>query len=647
VGRSDTEPDGFTIFSPQWSVEPSDAELTLPAVVGIRFETPNEVDADAAVVFWSRRTGDGGGFERLGGVIDEDGYLQSEITQFGSGFVADGVLYEDPPDRSCVQMELLQGVPISVLIPDSGSAVGLYFTVDDCQGRPITGLTEADFALREDGDPLSAEASVSILPQRGLQVFTTLLIDMSNSTRPQLAEIIAGAQRYIQTLEQRELPVQVAVDLFAGERGVTRWAGPTLDTQGMIQRLDLLAEYEPEDPGSTNMHGAVIDSLAALDRDQREFIARNNGGAFTKGYIVLFTDGGDTAGYHTAAEVVEARENTLTDLLVVGLQSDDYDITALQALEPNKILTAPTPAALQREFGALANQIAGQVRRIYLLGYCSPSRNAEHIVEVRLADAQEGNSLEYTFDATGFSGGCSESFFESICADKECGGLYCGFCDERQATCVDTTCVSFNDAEDCDPTTDEGCICTDSNGQSCDPNDGDEDCTCTIVGSNNGANNGQSLVYRFVAVEDLTSPGSGSAEFPGADVDAISVNNAGGEFFATYVENFEIDPRGNSGSDPNELLGAPDANCEANSGAFTALGGVGNYVIVSFGTQSEDVTIENGNSIKVYELGSTLCGRFDDDPYRVSVSVSDDLGSFIFIGDGGQGSNEVPVSGLP
>jgi uncharacterized protein YegL len=530
----------------------------------------------------------------------------------------------------------------------------LYFTVDDCQGRPITGLTEADFALREDGDPLSAEASVSILPQRGLQVFTTLLIDMSNSTRPQLAEIIAGAQRYIQTLEQRELPVQVAVDLFAGERGVTRWAGPTLDTQGLIQRLDLLAEYEPEDPGSTNMHGAVIDSLAALDRDQAEFIARNNGGAFTKGYIVLFTDGGDTAGYHTAAEVVEARarENTQTELLVVGLQSDDYDITALQALEPNKILTAPTPAALQREFGALANQIAGQVRRIYLLGYCSPSRNAEHIVEVRLADAQEGNSLEYTFDATGFSGGCSESFFESICADKQCGGLYCGFCDERQATCVDTTCVSFNDGEDCDPTTDEGCICTDSNGQSCDPNDGDEDCTCTIVGSNNGANNGannggnhQAPSYRYVLIEDLTSPTSG--EYPGADIDAIGLVKGGSANFATVVEQFSIDSAGNSASDPTQLLGPPNANCEANSGAFTALGGLGNYVIVTFGTTGNDVTIANGDAIEVHELGQTLCGKFDDDPYRVGVSVSDTAGSFIEIGTGGTGSNIIPVVGLP
>jgi hypothetical protein len=117
--------------------------------------------------------------------------------------------------------------------------------------------------------------------------------------------------------------------------------------------------------------------------------------------------------------------------------------------------------------------------------------------------------------------------------------------------------------------------------------------------------------------------------------------------FATVVEQFSIDSAGNSASDPTQLLGPPNANCEANSGAFTALGGAGNYVIVTFGTQSEDVTIEIGNSIKVYELGSTLCGRFDDDPYRVSVSVSDDLGSFIFIGNGGQGSNEVPVSGLP
>jgi hypothetical protein len=87
----------------------------------------------------------------------------------------------------------------------------------------------------------------------------------------------------------------------------------------------------------------------------------------------------------------------------------------------------------------------------------------------------------------------------------------------------------------------------------------------------------------------------------------------------------------------------------AESGKFTALGGKdeGGYVIVEFSTPALDVTITNGNSIRIYELGATLCGMFDDDPSTVSVSTSSDLGTFINIGTAGEGNYTIPVAGLP
>jgi hypothetical protein len=151
-------------------------------------------------------------------------------------------------------------------------------------------------------------------------------------------------------------------------------------------------------------------------------------------------------------------------------------------------------------------------------------------------------------------------------------------------------------------------------------------------------------------LEDNTDPVAG--EFPGNDVDAISVIKAGGgEVFATRVVDANIgDPNGNnSATDPTQMVGAPDANCQAQSGKFTALGGsaAGGYAIVEFGTTGVDVTIENGDSIKIYELGRTLCGMFDDDAGTVGVSTSSDLGTFIEIGSTGTGQYTIPVAGLP
>ena len=161
--------------------------------------------------------------------------------------------------------------------------------------------------------------------------------------------------------------------------------------------------------------------------------------------------------------------------------------------------------------------------------------------------------------------------------------------------------------------------------------------------------------FRFVMVEDLTVEPSG--DFPGADIDAISVIKASGDeiFAETFEEDTDIDCTGNLACDASGLLGAPDAvdaggTCfgggAPDGSTFTALNA--GFVIVQFSSVANgDVTIENGDDIHVYEVGSTECGRFDDDPFRVSVSVADDItGDFEEIGEGGRGNNIIPVSGL-
>jgi hypothetical protein len=49
-----------------------------------------------------------------------------------------------------------------------------------------------------------------------------------------------------------------------------------------------------------------------------------------------------------------------------------------------------------------------------------------------------------TFDAAGFAGGCVADF-STLCAGKQCGGLGCGACDDRTASCdaLSQQCVSF------------------------------------------------------------------------------------------------------------------------------------------------------------------------------------------------------------
>jgi hypothetical protein len=292
--------------------------------------------------------------------------LSAPLPRHGEGFVANAIDYEDPPDTSCVVTRLVDGRTLPTLtMPDghveASSTVALFFAVDDCQGRPVTGLTTSDFALAEDGAGLSVESDRTVLPQRGVEVFISLVLDLSSSTTANLPGLIAGARSFVTGLQvDRNLPVHISIQVFAGEATLREWQPPTLDTQRLIARLGELATYVPEDPSSTNLYGAVAQSLTRQQAAKQAFEARNFEGVFTAGYVVVFTDGGDTAGRATLATVQAAQQGNPDSIVAVGLQSPDYDAAALQAMS-SLVLTSLDPQSLALDFGDLAPRIAGQM----------------------------------------------------------------------------------------------------------------------------------------------------------------------------------------------------------------------------------------------------------------------------------------------
>ena len=158
--------------------------------------------------------------------------------------------------------------------------------------------------------------------------------------------------------------------------------------------------------------------------------------------------------------------------------------------------------------------------------------------------------------------------------------------------------------------------------------------------------------YRFVLIEDQTDPVDG--EYPGTDLDAIGLLKAETETFATVVEGADVPVEGNSAADTNGVLGAPDFDCADGAAidptTFTALGGkaAGGYVIVSFGTDAEDITLENGDSLKIYEVGKACNARYEDDEYSVTLSTGNEIDSFTEQGTLGEGSGNatIEITGL-
>ncbi len=318
--------------------------------------------------------------------------------------------------------------------------------MEDCQGRPITDVTQAkldsgEVEVREDGTPISSEAAATLLERRGLETFVTILIDVSTSTTPVIAQVEDAVRALVTTLNDpgRGLRdhVHLSIGLFAGDPTVHVHHRFDLDLDRVLARVDAISDYAPPDASSTNLHGAIVAALQTSHTYQADFVRRNRGGAFTTGYLFVFTDGTDTSRLVTQAAAAGAIAGSTDDVIAVGLEGRDYDPAALRSLVgANAVIDSPAPATLSRDFAAVAARIAGQLRRTYLLGYCSPSRSGDHSVSIGLRGSTSmAWGADPTFSAASFGPGCAPRIFADGCTDKECGGLGCGACDDRVGTC--------------------------------------------------------------------------------------------------------------------------------------------------------------------------------------------------------------------
>ena len=137
-------------------------------------------------------------------------------------------------------------------------------------------------------------------------------------------------------------------------------------------------------------------------------------------------------------------DTTAAEVSVIGLDAPDFDADALRTLFSDVVI-APDASHLNREFKTVAARIARKMARSYILAYCSAQQDGEHIVTVRLTDAENRSVSQMSFLADDIAApGCSDAFFDTQCDGKECGGLGCGFCDDRTAECGATDqCQSF------------------------------------------------------------------------------------------------------------------------------------------------------------------------------------------------------------
>ena len=289
------------------------------------------------------------------------------------------------------------------------SNVAVYFKVETNRGDPVPGLSAQQFNIYEDESLVSVyESKQTILnPEVAASHYTLLLVDMSGSvSESQDAQIVVeAAQVFASKVEKNN---KLAIYAFDGEEDIHAIAGFTGSAGGAQSRTNSLSSFRSADP-STNLHGAVMQGIAALDKGLER--AEN---PLRFGTLVVFTDGTDRAARVSRDEMLEAVRDTPYQVFAIGLGAEMSE-DELRRIGKDGTAMAADRKAVVDAFDTIAERIEGLTRSYYLLSYCSPARAGQHEVRIEALakDPETGKerrgSLTSGFDAKGFKKGCDPS----------------------------------------------------------------------------------------------------------------------------------------------------------------------------------------------------------------------------------------------
>lgn len=225
------------------------------------------------------------------------------------------------------------------------NVVEVYAAVTDQAGNPVTGLTQADFTVLEEGRPQTVSAfaagdfplSVAVALDRSFSMGTKSLPSAISATRTFLGELRPRDQSMI-------VGIGSEIEVLA-----------PLSTDRPAQ-LRALASLKPW--GTTGLHDAIIESIDAVQT------------AKGRRALVLLSDGSDRYSKATSSAALErARRSDVMIYPIAFGRSRPPLFAELASLTGGRSFQPRTPADLNATMRSIANELRHQ----YLLGY-TPSR---------------------------------------------------------------------------------------------------------------------------------------------------------------------------------------------------------------------------------------------------------------------------------
>lgn len=286
--------------------------------------------------------------------------------------------------------------------------MSLFFSLVDANGEPVIGFDGDDFEVREDDAPIAKNESdfqVSALSGQTLDIPTVILLDLSNSTvaSGKLGEMKTAATNIVKAA----LPEQsLALVTFADASSVR--VSFTKDRNAVLAAIDNIKD---EDGLSTNLYGAVSEALGLWSDG---FVGAGSTGRLTSGFVLVITDGADTAGVKTIDQVIAQRG--AKRIITVGV-TNDVNTEALQKLGNAGYIPTASFDTLVKDVDKInaASQALG--KSIYRASYCSPKLAGKH----ELLFYPKGNPIPTEGGKT-----CAPAVFTGPVGCKDPGYVPCG-----------------------------------------------------------------------------------------------------------------------------------------------------------------------------------------------------------------------------
>jgi VWFA-related protein len=231
--------------------------------------------------------------------------------------------------------------------------VQVTVSVTDASGRLITGLTQGDFQIFEDG----VEQTITQFTDKRVPVSLGMLLDASDSMRGQAVIDARDAfDRFVGDLLLTEDEVFVATFNHM-PRLLTKWTMPPMSLRGRLNEL--------KPSGGTAIYDAVADT-------SRLFEQRVN----LRAAMIVVSDGADTASDRSLLQTIEVIRRNDAFVYAIAIDAPDgRDSTRVnpEALRDITSLTGGYTEVVKSaaDLGPATARIADELNKQYTIGYSS------------------------------------------------------------------------------------------------------------------------------------------------------------------------------------------------------------------------------------------------------------------------------------